>query len=141
MTKEKIFETLKDMPKQDLQNLLNTLLRETNEKPNKNIEQMSDEELVGAIIYLLDKYPALQRYIPLHQLDEFFDKIEHFNIWDAAKKIGKALFGEEEEKTPTQPPPPTIIQTGGNIPGWVWIAVIGLLVVFLLLLVVIVLVK
>lgn len=125
---ERVLELLKELDEEKARRLLELFIRETGEKLAR--KPASKEELVGALVYLVDKYPKLQKYIPVYEFDEFFDRIEHFNMWDVVKKVGEALFGEKE-KPPSQPSQPVVVQTGSDIPGWVWIALIGFMLLFL----------
>lgn len=135
---ERILELLKGLDEDKARRLLDLFLKETGEKLIREPE--SREELVGALLYLIDKYPKLQKYIPIYEFDEFFDQIQYFNIWNTIKKVGEALFGEKE-KPPSQPSQPVVVQTGSDIPGWVWIAIVGFMLLFLVVALMIALAK
>jgi len=115
--------------KDQMKELYRKLVEESGEKPKR--EPQSDEELLASIIYLIHKYPKLQKYITLYNLDEYFDQIEHIDLIGWATKIGKAILSDEKEKSQPsqtiiiQPPQQSPQQSQGSMPSWVWIALIA----------------
>ncbi len=137
--KIKLEQVLEQIDEKELTNLLRIAIDETGEKPIKPIDELTSEEKVAALIYLVDKYPKLNRIIISSSQAEHFMAIEHFNVWDVIKKIGKAVFGSDEKKQTQQPPERTTIITSGDteVPSWVWIAFVGFMLMVIVILAII----
>jgi len=146
--KIKLNKILEGVDENKLTVFVKTALEEVGETLKKPLEELTKEEKLGVLLYLIDKYPRLYRLLMTET-----ENLEYFTIPDwlsrGLREGAKAILGGNDKPQqpsttiilpPSQPTPPPPSQSA-EIPGWVWVAGVAIMFLFVVVIMLAVLKK